>query len=379
MDPRPLDETGQRFEMAGVQESGAGVPPWLKVVAGCGCVLVLVAGGVVGALGAGVRWLFGSGEQVPAAWIAGADSAGVFHTDSLGSDPGFAAFALRLIEEVDRLQREAAGSAGAVPWLEDLERERGAADLEGSGEWLPTDVALVLERVPTPAGPAGTAADLEVACAVNLPRLARLVRTLVRGATEEVEPHGDHAVRRGQDGGPYFGFDGGTLIVAAGPSALGRCLDRLDARRAEDAPDASEALGGARLAGLAARADVLGLLRDRAAVDAVVAFLGRAGWVEPGEFDWLPADLVDVALGLDLSTDDELAGEVVVTCADADSAERTLAALREQVAAWTARADRGELELTVAAARRGERVEATLRARGLGGVVTDLARRATAR
>ncbi len=348
--------------MVGASEGATGVPDWLKILAGCGCALAVVAGILVGLLGIGLKWIVGSGDLVPSEWIAGADSSGAFHAGAIGSDRGLAAFVAELFREAERLQRETDGDRWR--WLQDFEPEEPSepADLEALGEWLPTDAALVIEA-------AGD--GVEVAGALNLPHFGRLVRSLVKGATEEVEPHGDHSVRRGEEG-LFFGFVGGTLLLSSGRTALERCFDRMEARR--EAGGAEPALGEERLAGVAARSDVFGVLRDRAAVDAVLGFLSRAEWLDVADFDWLPADPVQVGIGLDLSTQDELAGELVITCPDADVAQQTRTDLQQQIERWSARADEYGLELSSAVGGRDERIEVTFRLRGLQRLAESLAR-----
>ena len=341
------------------------MPTWLKVVGGCGCVLFLAVGVLLGALGLGARWLVGSGKQVPTTWIAGPGSSGAFHSDSIGVDPGLAEFVTQLFQEIGRIQREPArGALGRWDWLEALGSEGDPPDAEALGAWLPTDAALVIE----------VAEDgVELAGAFNLPRFGRLVRSLVKGATEASEPHGAYDVRCAE-GDLFFGFVGGTLLLSNGRSSLERCFDRVDARRERGGEAADTALGGERMEGVAARADVYGVLRDRAALDATVGFLTRAEWFETQEFDWIPAELVDIGLGLDLSTRDELAGELVVTCPDAEVAQASLQALEQQIAQWSSRADEAELDLSAAAVQRGDRVETTFRLRGLRSTLEHLAR-----
>ncbi len=324
----------------------------MKVLIGCGvgCGVVAVAAVVAGVLG--FFWLISPGKQTPTDAIVGDDSLGAIRVEDLAEDPGARQLVTRVLtrmQEIDR-RHQAEDLPPSLRWLQELQQSPSAQDIE---MFIPREVTLTFER-------AAAGEEPHIVVAFNLRGLVRLVQQVLALAARAEGPGGDpvKTVYRGHEifildpqEETVLAFVGGTLLFSDHPEAVKRAIDRIEAGAGAAHVRAVEAPAGDW--------DVAGSLdNEEGLLDDWLQEVAAEEGPPPGEVRRL-------GFGFDLVSADEVAGTMILECADVASAVAWLPRLEAKYREMAEEAAGHGLTLTHHARAEGSRVLADLRLEGL--------------
>lgn len=334
----------------GIEPSGGGsMPGCVKLLLGCGAVVLVLALIVGGLVMWGLSRLHAPPEPVAPSKVVTEEARGWVRMESALEDPGLRALAAEIVEESQRLDRQ------ELPeWFRTVDEMASAGDAQGIGWWLPRGAILALEP---PVGGAGEGDALPAAVmAVEMGAGARLVglmfgfvgmiedRSREEAAAEGAPPEPEELIEIGGGNGVLLD-DGGALISRRGSLLWASDRERLEAlvARLEAGEEAATPLPGLDRLGEGGW-DLYGRLDNReGALDGLLG--GAADYFQMGEAPRTetdsggsgsaelampaPSAVRELTFRLDVVSAEETKGELTLEAADESQAEawrRALAA-----------------------------------------------------
>ena len=267
----------------------------------------------------GLYWLFSAGEQVPSSIVIGPESTAYTHFAPASDDEGVPALANSVGVAIDRARRNRQLGANAnkvMRYLERLEQGQGQPAYDA---FVPKDFAFSFE----PSG-GGTQSGV---VAVNFDGFGGLVKIMYKllvasmnesGAGGSVIEHGQYEIVQTDEA--LFCLVGATIFLSEDLELLQRTLDRVAA--------------GARMAPKPEMYTMSRLLARGHDLHAVLDAAGKEG--VPAGLDMLfevPLPMHEVqhiGLGMDVQSDQQARGKLLLQCAGVDGANLLTAALTEQ-------------------------------------------------